>query len=186
MALVRLILNPSYPGTELLIPDLGDLLADGINEDYSTAISIRRLLDSRDLYQYITDNAYGANQSTVLVNDGASNLPTAGAQEYIAKQYTLASGSSVYSQSEKDAIELETAFKASAAFHYKELVYTGELLTQMNVWTDNTMTTKLFQIDYTYTGEQLTTVVVTRISDSATLTKTLAYTGDTLDSIEKS
>lgn len=70
---------------------------------------------------------------------------------------------------------LEMLFKTVQIASYKEFVYTGEDLTTLNVWTDNTMTTKLFQADYTYSSGNLTEIYVERISDGANYTKTLSY-----------
>ncbi|CAK0764658.1 hypothetical protein CCP3SC1AL1_350007 [Gammaproteobacteria bacterium] len=80
---------------------------------------------------------------------------------------------------------LEMLFKTVQIASYKQFVYTGDDLTTLNVWSDNTMLTKLFQADYTYTSGNLTEIYVERISDGANYTKTLSYdSSDNLTFIE--
>jgi len=90
---------------------------------------------------------------------------------------TLIGGTSV------DDIRLN--LKLSQLEGFKEFLYTGDNLTQLNIYEDNTLTIKLFQVDYTYTGDDLTLITVERIMDSYVYTKTLSYdVNGNLESIE--
>ena len=94
---------------------------------------------------------------------------------------------SPYTQAEKDAIELENAYKASAPLNFKELVYASGNLSRINVWTNSAMLTKLFQTDLTYDiSDILLTSSLVRIIDSATLVKTFIYSASQLVSITRS
>lgn len=64
------------------------------------------------------------------------------------------------------------------ASQYKEFIYTGEALTRVNTWEDDTMTTKLYQTDFTYTSEVLSEALVTRIIDNFAYNKTFIYDGN--------
>ena len=87
------------------------------------------------------------------------------------------------SPAEKDALELELEYKFSSPDRYKELSYTGDQLTNVGTWEDNTKVVKLWNKDLSYTGDQLTQTVLTRISDSATVTKDFVYSGDQLTQV---
>jgi hypothetical protein len=84
----------------------------------------------------------------------------------------------VYSFNEKLAMELETSFKAAKLHNYKELTYTDGDLTSVDIYENNTKAVKLFNKTLTYTLGYLTQTVLTRISDSATLTKDFVYDVD--------
>ena len=186
MAYVKLKLNSSYPSTSITINDLGDVFTKTIDEVYTTYSEIKRLLESVNLTTYIQDDAYGVNSSTIIVNDGTSDINTSQAIGYISQQLGLASGLSLPTSTDASYLELELAFTAESPHTYRELIYTGDKMTTVNHWETPAMLTKLYQVDYTYTGDLLTTSVLTRISDSATLTKTFIYSGDTLLSVERS
>ena len=71
------------------------------------------------------------------------------------------------------ARELEDAWKLAYRSYYKEAVKVAGLITSIGIYTDNTKTTQLFSKVASYAGNVLTQVVTTRISDGATLTKTI-------------
>lgn len=84
-------------------------------------------------------------------------------------------------------LELELAFKMANLYFYREFAYDVDgLLVGVGSWADNTKALKLFQLDLSYTGSDLTGSVLTRISDSATLTKVFGYTSGNLTSITRS
>jgi len=88
-------------------------------------------------------------------------------------------GSGAYTSAEKLAIELEMSFKAANLYNYKELGYTSGLLTNVNIYVDDTKTTQLFRKELDYDiSDKLYTVTLTRISPSASLIKTLGYDGN--------
>jgi hypothetical protein len=63
-------------------------------------------------------------------------------------------------------------------FH-KDLIFTGAQLSQVDIYEDAALTVKLFEQALTFNAAgQLITVVLTRLEDSATATKTLAYLPD--------
>ena len=84
------------------------------------------------------------------------------------------------------ALEMEIAFKSANINNFRELIFTSGLLTNLSIYTDSGKSTKLFNKDLTYdVNDTLTTIVLTRISDSVTLTKNLIYNLDgSLKSIE--
>jgi hypothetical protein len=89
---------------------------------------------------------------------------------------TGAGSAGAYTESEKLAMELQMQFKASKLSNYKELTWTGDLLTATDVYEDNSKAVKLFNLVLSYdVNDVLVQTVLTRISDSATLTKTFEY-----------
>lgn len=79
--------------------------------------------------------------------------------------------------------ELENQFNSASKNYYKKLIYTSNVLTGIDIYVDNTMAIKLFGKVLAYTGDDLTSIVITRISDGASITKTLSYINDQLDNI---
>ena len=94
--------------------------------------------------------------------------------------------SGVYTQYEKLVFEMEMGFKTSSLYNYKELSYTDDVLTRLEIYTNSTKTNMLFNKELSYTDDVLTRTTLTRISPSASLTKILSYTDDVLTSIETS
>ena len=56
-------------------------------------------------------------------------------------------------------------------------------LTNKDIWEDNTQLNKYYSILYSYTGGDLTSIGVTRESDSFSYTKTFGYSNGDLVSI---
>lgn len=81
-------------------------------------------------------------------------------------------------------MELDAEFIIASINHFKEFLYTGEKLSTVNVWETSSKLVKSFQKDLSYTGDQLTQTILTRISDSITLTKDLVYIGDQLSTVD--
>lgn len=79
--------------------------------------------------------------------------------------------------------QLRLEFAFAQLYKFKEFLYTGDNLTQINIWTDSSKTTKLYQKVFAYSGSDLASITVTRISDSFTYTKTFDYTAGNLTSI---
>ena len=82
--------------------------------------------------------------------------------------------------------ELESQFNAASKSYYKRLIYTGDALTGIDIYVDDTMGIKLFGKVLTYTGDDLTDITITRVSDGASMSKTLTYASGSLDNIEVS
>jgi hypothetical protein len=85
-------------------------------------------------------------------------------------------GSGAYTEAEKLAIEMEMEFKTTSSSYYKELTYnvSGDL-TNIGIWTNDSKTLKLFNKDFNYSGSNLDTIELTRISDNKKLIKDLSY-----------
>jgi len=81
---------------------------------------------------------------------------------------------------------LEQAYDYAVAHFYTEFTYASGVLSQIDIYTNSSKTTKLFSKVFTYTSGVLTSIVVTRVSDSSTLTKTFTYTSGVLTSITRS
>ncbi len=90
---------------------------------------------------------------------------------------------SAIDDAEKLNTELESEYKAASLSRFKELTYVGKNLTAVNVYDSPAKTFHLFSKAFTYVGKNLTQVVLTRISDGATLTKVFAYVGKNLVSV---
>jgi len=90
-----------------------------------------------------------------------------------------ASGSGVFSQLDKLALELEMGFKTANLSNYKEFEYTDSILSSITIYTDDTKGTTLFRKNLTYDiNDILTQVMLTRVSPSAALIKSFAYDGN--------
>lgn len=83
-------------------------------------------------------------------------------------------------------LELEFGYVFGLPLSYTKFTYVDKQLTALEIFEDNTETTKLFQKDFTYTGKLLTKLVITRTSDGVILTKDLAYIGKDLANITRS
>ena len=72
---------------------------------------------------------------------------------------------------------------------YEEYVYTGNRVDDIIIWTNNTKTTKIREINFTYSGSLVTTIVTKQYDGGGTLvdtiTETLNYTGNKLDDIDR-
>jgi len=82
-------------------------------------------------------------------------------------------------------LEMEMEFKTASLLYYKTFSYTGVRLDTYNIYTNSGLGVQLFSKTLTYGGAILNQTVLTRISDSATLTCTYAYTGSNLTSITR-
>ncbi len=82
-------------------------------------------------------------------------------------------------------IELEFATALSNSSSFKELSYTGNKVTLIEIWESSSKTYKLFSKALTYSGNKVTTIVLTRHTDGTTMTKSLSYTGNNVTSVTK-
>lgn len=69
---------------------------------------------------------------------------------------------------------------------FKDLTYTGDILTKIEIFSDEGLTILVYTKDLNYTGDKLTSIVLTRAIDSQVYTKTIVYSGDTVLRIEYS
>jgi len=98
-------------------------------------------------------------------------------------------GSSVFSQSEKLALELEMSFKAANLTNYKELSYdSDDNLELITIYENDTKVVSLFTKEFFYDSAGiLMAILITRNSDAASILKSLTYNiNDILESIEVS
>lgn len=77
-----------------------------------------------------------------------------------------------------DNIELELATILADIACFKEFSYTGTKLTLIEIWDSAAKLNLLFSKAFNYTGDLITSIVLTRLRDSAILTKTLLYDVD--------
>jgi hypothetical protein len=128
----------------------------------NTQGDVRTAIDTGIQYWWSSSVAAGEVTEWKILND---NIPSA------------------IDDAEKLNIELESEYKAASLSRFKELTYVGKNLTAVNIYDGPAKTFHLFSKALTYVGKNLTQVVLTRISDGATLTKTLAYVGKNLVSV---
>jgi hypothetical protein len=75
-----------------------------------------------------------------------------------------------------DALSLELAWDILYASNYAETTYDGSgKLTQYNIWDSSAKAIHIFNKTFTYTGSNVTKVVVTRVLDGQTLEKDITY-----------
>jgi len=83
-------------------------------------------------------------------------------------------------------LEMQLMFKTAILMYYTEYTYVTGKLTKIEVYSDIGKLTKLFTKTFEYTDGILTSTVLTRESDSAILTSSLAYIGGNLTTITRS
>jgi hypothetical protein len=95
------------------------------------------------------------------------------------------SAAGAFSQVEKLALEMEMEFKSANTSYFKDLDYTNEVLTNINIWTDSSKTLRLFGKLLQYDlDENLIRTILRRDSDNTQLVKFLEYDiGGNLDTI---
>ena len=81
---------------------------------------------------------------------------------------------------------MQFAWLYGSPHYYTQMIYTGSNVTQIIYWDSPSMVTQLFTKTITYTAGLATQVVLTRISDSATLTKTIGYSGSNVSTVTRS
>ena len=91
---------------------------------------------------------------------------------------------SLWTLDEKSNLEMELEYRTTNLSNFKVLLYTGNKLTTVNIYEDNTKTVLMFNKALSYTGNNLTSTILTRLSDGAVLSKALVYTGSKLNSVE--
>jgi hypothetical protein len=80
-------------------------------------------------------------------------------------------------------MDVRLAFRAAATTGYTEFSYSGTQLTQIDIWTNSGMGTKLFTRTFSYTGTNLTTAVTTDETTGQVYTRTFGYTGPQLSTV---
>jgi hypothetical protein len=148
-----------------------------------------------DILYYVTDEnepnsipsaASGAtlytdyNHSTPqVVNFSSVNLTVSeeGSDTAAILKDHLPNGPTRFSEPGTNLIDLD--YKSRLSTYYHEISYTvdGDVDT-IDVWLNNTKTTKLFTKAFTYTSGDLTQILITDVVTGATLTKQLVYNVD--------
>ncbi len=80
-------------------------------------------------------------------------------------------------------VKLELAFNDAYNTAYSELTYSGNNITNVDIWETAAKITKLFSKVINYTGSNVTSTTTTDELTSAVLTKTLTYIGNNVDTI---
>lgn len=168
-----------WENKDLVLPtidDIGDVDITGVSDGqvlvYNSGTGIFEPQDQTvgDINDLSNVNITGIVDGQILVWDSytGSFLP----------------GTQPVTENDLSNIELEGEYKVASLNAFKELLYTGANLTTINIWETSAKITLVYSKTLSYTGDQLTQTVLTRQSDSATLTKDFTYSGDNLSSIE--
>jgi hypothetical protein len=72
--------------------------------------------------------------------------------------------------------DLDTLVHEIAEDCYTEYTYSGNKISNIDIYTDVTKTTKIRDFAYTYTGNRVQTETVRQYNAAGTVTKTMAYT----------
>jgi hypothetical protein len=111
-------------------------------------------------------------------------LPSAGTK---GRLVTLNSNGHVYSDNgsswddlsaQSEGIDVDQLYRDlqfSQLYRFVKFNYDNGTLVQKEIFEDNTETVKLFNVDYTYSGGNLDSIVITRILDNVEHTKTFTY-----------
>lgn len=121
-------------------------------------------------YNYSTAQLVNFSTVNLTVSDDGSNTGA------ILKAH-LPSGPTKFSEPGLNLIDLD--YKSRLSTYYHEISYTvdGDVDT-IDVWLNNTKTTKLFTKAFTYTNGDLTQILITDVVTGTTLTKALVYDVD--------
>jgi hypothetical protein len=85
-----------------------------------------------------------------------------------------------------DSLELDFAISSTNPAFFKEFEYSGEDLVGFSIYTDPGKSTKIYGVEFIYSGEDLTTKRITRISDGRILTVSFNYQDGNLVSQNRS
>ena len=118
-------------------------------------------------YNYSTAQLVNFSTVNLTVSDDGSNTGA------ILKAH-LPNGPTKFSEPGLNLIDLD--YKPRLSTYYHEISYTvdGDVDT-IDVWLNNTKTTKLFTKAFTYTNGDLTQILITDVVTGTTLTKALVY-----------
>lgn len=84
MAFTLIVKSNASQGTDVLIKDLGFLVPNsGGTVTFTLDREAKALQASKDLRTYLTDNAYGAGSSTLILNDGSGDLAQSDALNWL-------------------------------------------------------------------------------------------------------
>jgi len=71
-------------GTDFLIPDLGYFIPSGGGSVILTELTeLANAQESSDLRAALTDDAFGVNSSTLIINDGTNDIPQGNATAFL-------------------------------------------------------------------------------------------------------
>ena len=175
---IYLRINNSGPAN-LLIPDMGVELDRTITDnEFVEQAELDLLTVSADLLVFLTDNLYGVNQSSLLMSysDNGIAFGTSAVSKILAN---------ILLGTEETRTSIEETFNYAYDNHYTEFTYSGDNLTNVDVWETSGKTLKFFSRSLTYSGLDLTKVTTIDEINSNTLTADFIYSGDNLINITK-
>jgi hypothetical protein len=86
----------------------------------------------------------------------------------------------------EEALQMEIAWQQAYRAYYNEITYNLDgSIDEVNLYDGPAKAVHLFSKVLGYTGDDLTTIALTRVSDGKVLTKTLGYTGGSLSSVTR-
>lgn len=98
--------------------------------------------------------------------------------------FDLRSGGGI---SEAEHLALDQLVHELDEDYYENYTYSGSKITNVTVWTDVSMTTKIREYQYTYTGSRITQEVIIQYDGSGVeverLTLSYSYTGSRISSV---
>lgn len=85
-----------------------------------------------------------------------------------------------------DALSLELQFYITNPSFYTEVTYDlSNRVIATDIWNNSSKTLHIFNKVFTYTGNKVTTVLITRVIDGQTLQKNIVYTGNFVQNITR-
>lgn len=79
-----------------------------------------------------------------------------------------------------DGLELDLVLSSTSPNFFKEFTYTGDSLTGYNVYTNSSKATQLYSVAFSFSGEDLVSKTITRISDGKILIVGFNYSSGNL------
>ena len=84
------------------------------------------------------------------------------------------------------SLALEFAFSFKNPLYFQAFTYSAGILSDIDIYTNSSQTTRIYNKHFAYSAGVLTSIVITRIADSVTLTKAFVYASGVLASIVRS
>lgn len=170
------VIIKSNPGTTspILLPDLGySIPASGGEVQLESLDEITKAADSRSLAVFVVDEVYGGGSSTLILNDGLTDIPQEQALEFLA-------GVTV-----PDA--LDSLAKNIAEDSFDEVVRTGGRITSVITWETPAKIKRIREVAITYEAGRAKVVTEEQYNAGGalkrTLTSTATYSGGLLASV---
>lgn len=171
---MTIVLKSNVSAPQTVIPDLGIVIpGSGGSETLTSAEDLLAASQSEDLRALVVDDAYGAGSSTIILNDGVSDVPQVDALDFLDDTGHPAGGGITPLEHEA----LDTLTHGLAEDSFIEVIRTDGRVTGVKVWQgDATDTTLIRETTVTRTAGQVSTVATTQYDGVGTATKTLTGT----------